>query len=222
MKIVSYNINSCNQQKIDYLLGMNADVYIVPEMANPKNLVIPEEYESEWIGEYDSKGLGMLWKKEFNAGIEHYTPSDLNYFISLKTSKGVIVGAWPTMFGVSSKIIYPKIFMLAMEELTRRIGNTPCLIAGDMNCYVGQGGESKAYNIKTIGNFLGEKGYRSLYHAMTQEKMGEESAHTYHHQFKEDFTFFIDYVFTNMPNRAFKLGEWNRDVSDHHPQFIEI
>lgn len=110
---------------------MDADVYIIPEMANPKDLIIPEDYAPEWVGDYEAKGLGMLWKKESGAIVEHYTPSDLNYFISLRTSKGLIVAAWPTMSGVCAKIPYPKIMMLGMEELTKQIGEISCLIAGD-------------------------------------------------------------------------------------------
>jgi hypothetical protein len=51
MKIVSYNINRCNQQKIDHLLEINSDVYIVPEMSTPDSLNIPDGYKTEWIGD---------------------------------------------------------------------------------------------------------------------------------------------------------------------------
>lgn len=38
MKIVSYNIAKCVQAKIDYVLRMNADVYILPECANKSSI----------------------------------------------------------------------------------------------------------------------------------------------------------------------------------------
>lgn len=103
-----------------------------------------------------------------------------------------------------------------------KTGNTPTLIAGDLNCYVGQSGENKTYSIKTIDKFLSDKGFRSLYHEKTQERLGEESNCTYHHLFKEESKFFLDYAYTNIPNAAFSLGDWERNISDHHPLFIEI
>lgn len=66
LKIVSHNINHCIQKKIDHLLAMDADFYIVPEMADPKLLKIPDMYEAKWIGEYQKKGLGVIWKRYLN------------------------------------------------------------------------------------------------------------------------------------------------------------
>lgn len=40
MKIVSYNIAKCVQTKIDHVLRMNADLYILPECADQKSIVL--------------------------------------------------------------------------------------------------------------------------------------------------------------------------------------
>ena len=46
MKIVSYNIRGCTQQKVNMLFEMNADVYVVPEIAcSDKIKFSTEEYE---------------------------------------------------------------------------------------------------------------------------------------------------------------------------------
>lgn len=201
---------------------MNEDVYIIPEMANPKLLNIPEGYCTEWIGDDDKKGLGIIWKNNVNGTIVHLISSNLNYFITLKTDKGLIVAAWPTKYGASEKLSYPKIMMLAMEELIQKYKGKRILIVGDLNCYVGQSGENKTYSIKTIDKFLREKGFRSLYHEKTQESLGEETACTYHHLFKEESKFFLDYAYTNIGNAEFHLGDWERNISDHHPLYIEI
>ena len=44
----------------------------------------------------------------------------------------------------------------------------------------------------------------------------------YYHQFKENLPFFIDYTFSNLPLKSYKLGEWDKSISDHVSQFIEI
>ena len=54
------------------------------------------------------------------------------------------------------------------------------------------------------------------------EEFGKESCHTYHHQFKEDMPFFLDYTFTNIPLFAYMIGGWERKVSDHNAQIIVI
>lgn len=64
MKLISYNINLCTQEKIDHLLSMGADFHIVPEMAEPSLISIPDIYETKWIGDYPKKGLGLNMEKD--------------------------------------------------------------------------------------------------------------------------------------------------------------
>ena len=58
MKILSYNISSCTQQKLDELFKQDADVYVIPEMA--RDVKIPDGYFMKWTGNYSSKGLGII------------------------------------------------------------------------------------------------------------------------------------------------------------------
>ena len=53
MKIVSYNIAKCVQAKIDHVLRMNADLYILPECADSKSIVLPKGYTMFWTGDDD-------------------------------------------------------------------------------------------------------------------------------------------------------------------------
>ena len=91
-----------------------------------------------------------------------------------------------------------------------------------MNCYKGQSGQTKQFSIQVIFDFLSEMGIVSAYHDQTGEKLGKESCATYYHQFKENLPFFIDYTFSNLPLKSYKLGEWDKSISDHVSQFIEI
>ena len=96
------------------------------------------------------------------------------------------------------------------------------VIAGDMNCYKGQSGETKRYSIQAIFDLMEEWGFKSAYHQKTGELLGKESMATYHHQFKEESKFFLDYAFTNVPIKDYRLFEWNKEISDHVGQLIEI
>ena len=59
MKIVSYNIAKCVQTKIDHILRMNADLYILPECADSKSIVLPKGYTMFWTGDDDIPQLSQ-------------------------------------------------------------------------------------------------------------------------------------------------------------------
>ena len=44
MKIISYNIHNYSQEKIDSLLELGADVYILSEIHSSAEVIMPEEY----------------------------------------------------------------------------------------------------------------------------------------------------------------------------------
>jgi hypothetical protein len=117
---------------------------------------------------------------------------------------------------------YPEIAMRALQEYAPYIKLYPTIISGDMNCFKGQSGETKQLSIQAICDFLKEMDVVSVYHEMAGETLGNESYATYYHQFKKNQPFFIDYTFSRIPIKSFKIGEWDSAISDHVPQFIEI
>jgi len=64
--------------------------------------------------------------------------------------------------------------------------------------------------------------YISAYHQNTGEKLGKENSATYYHRFNENSPFFLDYTFSNMPIKSYSLFEWNKEMSDHVAQIIEV
>ena len=52
MKILSYNIHHCSQEKIDKVLSYDADINVIPELSNPTHIHIPDSYEIVWQGVY--------------------------------------------------------------------------------------------------------------------------------------------------------------------------
>lgn len=69
MKIVSWNISESKPWKVDYLMGLNADVLVAPEITCPEKACISDSYDIKWYGieyffhEKKWKGLGIIWKK---------------------------------------------------------------------------------------------------------------------------------------------------------------
>lgn len=96
MKILAYNINLSSQEKIDKVLGYNADVYILPEVACPSQVKLPEGYRMEWMGDFDYKGLGIIWKSNLNAEIAGWFNPKHQYFLPILIDGKLIMAAWPT------------------------------------------------------------------------------------------------------------------------------
>lgn len=222
MKILSYNINQSTQEKINKTLQFNADVYILPEIACPSQVKIPEGYKMNWMGNYDFKGLGIIWKSEMNAEVPQWYNPCHQYFLPIIIENKLIMAAWPTRSDENAPKDYPQIAMEALQEYAPYLKEFPSVISGDMNCFKGQAGETKRYSIENLFRFLGGMGFVSVYHQRTGELLGKESWATYYHRFNEDSPFFLDYTFSNMAIKSYALCEWDKEISDHVAQMIEL
>lgn len=222
MKILSYNINRFTQEKLDKILQFNADIYILPEVACPAQVRLSEEYRMEWMGDYDLKGLGILWKSDLEAVVPKWFNPIHKYFLPLIIEGKLIMAAWPTRTDNNAPKDYPQIAMEALQYYAPYLKDYPTIISGDMNCYKGQAGETKQFNIQTIFEFLEGIGYVSAYHHQTGETIGNESVATYYHRFNEKSPFFLDYTFSNIPINSYSLCEWDKETSDHVAQAITI
>ena len=222
MKILAYNIHLSSQEKIDRILKYDADVYILPEIAYTQRVALLEGYQMEWTGDNPQKGLGVICKPNVKVEVLQWFNPRLQHFLPLIVEGYLIIAAWPTKTKQNSPMSYPEIAMNALQEYSPYIKQFPTVISGDMNCYMGQSGETKLFSIQAICDFLGEMNMVSAYHEMSGEALGSESCATYYHQFKKNQPFFIDYTFSSIPVKSFKIGEWDSYISDHVPQFIEI
>lgn len=222
MKIVTYNISLSTQEKIETVLAYDADLFILPEMACPSRVTLPEGYRMEWTGDLPNKGLGVIWKTSLKVEVPSWFNPTLQYFLPLIVDGQLIIAAWPTTTEQNKPMRYPQIALSAIQEYTPYIKQYPTLITGDMNCYKGQSGETKQYSIQAIFDTLADMGLTSAYHQLTGEALGKEAVPTYYHQFKEAQLFFIDYTFSSIPLKSYRLGKWDRNFSDHVPQFVEI
>ena len=230
MKILSYNISTCKQWKVDRLLEMDADVFIVPEIACIEQVAIPEGYEIAWNGikwEYGegmrSKGLGIIWKKGCGVIPEWYNP-ELTFAIPLICNGTLVLAFWPTKRkGVSDQMKYPQIAQILIEEYKPHFAENPTVIIGDFNCYVNQSDYTKKYgDILRVNEILEYAGLHSVYHKQTGEKFGEETHPTYFHLFKPELPFMLDYAYTNIKVKSFSLLQPDLKMSDHVGLCLEI
>lgn len=222
MKILAYNINKSTQEKIETVLAYDADLFILPEVACPSKVALPEGYRMEWTGDFPNKGLGVIWKPSLKVEVPNWFNPALQYFLPLLIDGQLIIAAWPTTTEQNKPMKYPQIALSAIQEYAPYIKAHPTMITGDLNCYKGQSGETKQYSIQAIFDTLADMGLKSAYHQQKGEALGKETVPTYYHLFKRSQPFFIDYTFSSIPLKSYSLGEWDRNLSDHVPQFMEI
>lgn len=214
MKIVSYNISSCTQDKVDQLIKMNADVYVVPEIACKDKIKLPDEYEMKLNSKFPSKGLGVIWRKG-KGSIPDYYKETLHYAIPLIYDDVFILGFWPTKLQKNEK--YKDIALGILKEYEPHF-TSKTIITGDFNLFFKD--SSHEADITPIKDFLEGKGFKSLYHGNNIE-FGSEKEATYYHQFKKTQPFFLDYTFANFKVSSFELKDLGLDFSDHVGQTIE-
>lgn len=222
MKIISYNICQSSQEKLEKVIASKADIYILPELANSSRLIFPNNYQAQWMGDNDRKGLGVVWKSELNSKLPKWFNPNHKFIIPLLFGEMLVVAAWPTKTESNKGKSYPRILMEALEEYAPFLKQQPTIISGDLNCFMGQQEATKRFSIETICNFLNSLGFVSAYHQTTRETIGKESVATYYHNFNKNRPFFLDYTFLNFPYKSYYLGEWNEEISDHVPQYLEF
>lgn len=221
MKIVSYNINNCTQKKIDQLFKNDADIYVVPEIARRDKIIIPDGYEMEWVGDekVPKKGLGVIWKKG-RGEIPEWNDKSLHYVVPVFVDGILILGIWPTK--LDKKESYIQIAKSIIENYSKQIEENKTIVTGDFNLYRKEEKKNKDADIQPINELLESLGLTSVYHKDKRIEVGDESEATYYHQFKKEQPFFLDYTYSNIPVKDYKLLDWDKEMSDHVGQVFEI
>lgn len=230
MKIISYNIADSKQWKIDRLLNLNAEVFVVPEITCIEQAVIPDELQMAWngitwqfAGKQKWKGLGMIWRKGHGHIAPWYNP-ELYYAIPLFVDDVLVLGFWPTKRrGLTDKMKYPQIAQEIIKEYAPYLSQQTTVVIGDFNCFVDQNDWTKEYgDIRQVNEMLEQCGLHSVYHKHTGEPLGQETQPTYYHMFKQDHPFMLDYAYTNAEVKSFRVIDADLKMSDHVGLELEI
>ena len=229
MKVISYNISDSKSWKIERLLAMDADVWVVPEITCPEDAHLPEGLEMQWKGidyfyyQKKWKGLGIIWKKGQGI-IPEWNNPEMNYGIPLIVSDYLILGIWPTkQQKPAEQKSYPQIAQEIIREYVPHFKDYKTLVIGDFNCYLNQIDSTKQYgDILRVNEILESSGLHSIYHQQTGEALGQESTPTYYHRYRENDPFFLDYAYTNVEPSSIRIFPWDKEMSDHVGMEVEI
>ncbi|WP_022932192.1 hypothetical protein [Treponema bryantii] len=218
MRIISYNISSCSQHKLDELFKREAEVYVIPEMA--RDVKIPDGYFMKWAGKYSSKGLGIIFN---NAYVPDCYDESLPYAIPLRYEDLFILAFWPTKIDKTES--YTQIAKQILNHYAPELKVRDSIVTGDFNLYHKIDKPNKDADILEIDELLKSFRLKSVYHEKSGKAFGEEVEKTYFHQYKADNLFFLDYTYYSYEKlkiTKYELLDWDTKFSDHRGQIIEF
>jgi len=235
MKIVTWNccwdLGSERERdsKKAALLNLDFDIAVVPEASRPDiESFASDGFSTQWIGEDERHGLGMLAKK----------PMDLTNVQKCGTLMATVdvernrervftlVAVWPVAKGYAG---YTKEILNSFKNAVVWPDDQKVIVAGDFNSNAQWNSKCpKDYKHSSIVEFLEKKNLLSAYHAKHNNgRHGDETAHTYHHLWNAEDGFHLDYIFVPkdwMERASVHLGihqDWLKH-SDHCPLSVEI
>ncbi|MEJ6980533.1 hypothetical protein WG906_08740 [Pedobacter sp. P351] len=234
MKIITWNCNGALRNKFEHLHDLNADIYIVQECENPRQ-VHHEKYNAWsknhlWIGDTRNKGLGIFasedvklstlnWSNAFkDHTVKHFLPCSIDHKFNL-------LAVW-THQNNSPNFGYIGQFWKYLQVNKQNFTNT--LIAGDFNSNVVWDEWDRWWNHSDVIRELEEIDIVSLYHTFTNEEQGRETKPTFYMHRKLERPYHIDFFFgskgisDNLINLEISdIDQWLK-LSDHLPMICEF
>ena len=218
MKIISYNISWCKQEKIDWLIEhRDIDAFVIPECGNSDNIAVPKDFRFFWTGEFPSKGLGVMVDSKHTCKLAIWYNKELRYALPLIIDdKYLLLAIWPTKKSRTDS--YIEICLSILKTYECQIARYTTIIIGDYNII------SKSKDSTPVFQWMERNNLMSAHHTFCKEEIGKEQRPTYYHQYKEAAPFFLDYAFTNAEVKDYKLYIWDESerMSDHVPLMVEI
>lgn len=234
MKIATWNCNGALRKKFEYLLPLQADIYIVQECENPAETK-HDAYRHwaanhVWIGDAKNKGLGIFAAptiriQQLNWTAMHNDQS-VKYFLPCRIHGTItLIAVWAHKNN-SQTFAYIgqfwKYLQLHKEKLTNAI------IAGDFNSNVRWDTKKRWWNHSDVVRELRELGIESLYHLQTGEQQGKESVPTFYLYKNLEKSYHIDYIFASQlfssTLKSLEIGQTDKwlGISDHMPVVCEL
>lgn len=222
MKIVSWNCNGCFRKKIDALLQLRADLYIIQESENPAKLPssITEKFTTyEWIGHNNNKGLLIFSTNETTINVMPWPTYGLKHFLPIRVNNYfTIIAIWTV-----SPAYIEEYYIFQQLYIQRYDKNT--IIIGDFNSNSQWDSKHKERNHSTVVQQLETLNLLSAYHYSHHEPQGKESQNTFYLHKNTHKGYHIDYCFLH-PSLliAFDIEPFNvwSCYSDHCPLIVDV
>jgi exonuclease III len=229
---VTWNCNGALRNKFENLIELNADLYIIQECENPKEIKHEKfsiwSNNSLWIG--DNKGLGVFASSEILLTtidwINTFKDHDVKHFLPFSVNNDFQVLAVWTHQNNSPNFGYIGQFWKYIQVNKHHFKKI--IIAGDFNSNAIWDEWDRWWNHSNVIEELNELGIKSLYHFSTGEIQGKESTPTFYLHRKLHKPYHIDYIFGSQEFlslssniRLLEFEKWIK-ISDHLPMVYEF
>ena len=216
------------------IFPLNPDIVIIPECENINRIDLgsfsDKVTDSYWIGDNESKGLGVFTFNGFKIELYENYNDKYKYILPLIISRENetynLIGCWTKK--VEGGLEYVQNLGLSLEDYNSFLNHDKVIICGDLNSNQIWDKSSKYPNHTDVVEILSKKGISSSYHGFYDEKHGQETIPTYFHYHQKERPFHIDYCFLSksLIDRLKKIeigkyDDWMK-YSDHVPMIIDF
>lgn len=239
MKIITWNCKMKFREDLQEVFPLKPDLLVISECENIDRLNLPREGLPEpsdafWIGDNQSKGLGVFTFNGYKLELYENYSDEFKYILPLILSKEKeefnLMGIWTKKVGDKKQghNNYIRQVYLANIAYQEFLENENVIICGDFNSNLIWERTGVDKNHQDVLDQLSKKGIFSSYHHFFDEEQGKETQPTYYHYHKKDRPFHIDFCFLSKPLieklKLVSLGDFNSwiELSDHVPMTIEF
>jgi exodeoxyribonuclease III len=229
MRLVTWNCKGAFGRKHPAAAQFKPDVLIVPECGKlegtvPGVLGLPPVNSFDWIGVYQTKGLGVISYGDYSLRRHPDYDPDLNWILPLEV-KGprqfTLIAVWSVRNPVTGFYLSP--LLDALEAYKHLFHESEVIVAGDFNQNVLFDTPRGKVKYADWLSKAEELGLRSVYHLDRQCEQGREPEKTFFLHHKEEKGHHLDYIFATpglLENGvAVEVGnhaDWHK-ASDHMP-----
>ena len=227
MKIVSWNCRGgfYSYEKYKNIRQLDADVYVISEINEPTKpdeeykKFINNHYYLEFPSEKNVKGLAVIAKEDINLEKINWDYDKSQDFLAVRVEDKLdLIAVWTHHNYLNHMVDYLTTYKENFENSDNLV------MCGDFNIDISLQSQKGKDEFNTL---LNNYGYKSIYHHLTNENLGEESVKTF---YRKDGNLHMDYLYTKPEIvRSFKIGKKDKyigpaetDKSDHVPLIFEI
>ena len=231
MKIVTWNCKMKFREDSKRILPLQPDILIVPEC---ENFNLSDQSDSHWIGDNQSKGLGVFTFNGFKIELHKDYTNNYKYMLPLVISRESesyhVMGVWTKKVGDKKKghENYIRQFQLSLHHYDAFLSHDNVIVCGDFNSNLIWKRTGIDNDHQEVLDHLSNKNIYSSYHHFYQEEQGKESLPTYYHYHQQERPFHIDFCFLSQPLmktlhsvEVGKFEDW-MDLSDHVPMILQF
>ena len=230
MKIISWNCNGKFREKFEAISEEDADIYVICECENPAESKSDEYkkfagYNYAWVGDIHYKGLGIFAKENIKLEKRIGINDEFKNFIFLNVNDSFnLLGVWAM----------PKYVEMIHDyfDANENVFDEDLVICGDFNSNVIWDNQHKtkddngnAKNQTNLNAKLNKKGLYSVYHELTNEKLGKETNATFFQTRHLNQQYHIYYLYAGKDKISeFEILDYWKliSLSDHLPLSFKL